>query len=45
MSTTKHRRIAVVKKAIFPEEGTEHVLKQNIIKNLKRKFIRIIKKY
>ena len=43
MSTTKHRRIAVVKKAIFPEEGTEHVLKQNIINNLKRNFESLIR--
>lgn len=43
MLSTKHRRIAVVKKAIFPEEGTEHLLKQNIIKNLKRNFESLIR--
>lgn len=43
MLSTKHRRIAVVKKAVFPEEGTEHLLKQNMIKNLKRNFESLIR--
>jgi len=45
MLSTKHRRVAVVKKAIFPEEGTEHVLKQNIIKNLKRNVETLIRNH
>jgi hypothetical protein len=45
MLSTKHRRVAVVKKAIFPEEGTEHVLKQSIIKNLKRNVESLIRNH
>tara|TARA_B100000497_G_C7682499_1_gene413026 strand:+ start:1261 stop:2415 length:1155 start_codon:yes stop_codon:yes gene_type:complete len=45
MPSTKHRRIAMLKKAVFPEEGTEHVLKQNLINNLKRNVESLIRNY